>query len=546
MQNGNIFDYMIDVGEAGDKTYSNGVQEKVLTNDDAKRLNELAEQIARKKMLELERGNVEHIKKVLQTNTPDAAIYRATLLQQLENKKRQNQYLMEQRMLNKKSGVAQSQQSQNQSQQGWLGWIGSKAWNTAKYMGLAALQYLALKALFNYKDIYKNGVKQTWKNWITQAGVAMTPELAKQRGADTAAVGADILKTGVDFSKLSPEDQVQVTKILQGDTYNVGDINSDKAKFFLQTLYKDKEGNYLDTLKTDAKLSDYTKETAMMFNSGADKAPNIPISRTDFGANDYDKLFKVGSVRTVISPDENWLLGNQHVRAVDNMVYHIGDLSSYNYKKRTGNKDIMGFAPAAKGVKIQSPYTPEELAQQKLDEENAKKAEEEKQAKILQIKLEQHKKHKTKIMKKLEMFTRILDKGGRYKTTYADISSSDVDGIINFIEKMDPKNYDDQAKLLKKLNINQGKGIDTNLLVNFFHDAMDMKFQNKSENEFKAFFKKNLTGAWFNLPFVGEEPQIRPNVNMDDIWQLSEDYIDDYNNSGLDKYSDFMYQQMAI
>ena len=109
------------VDDAGDKSYNNG--QKELTADQQKKMNELVSQIVQQKQNELATGDVNTILAKLKENTPEAALYRVLLLQQLENAVKKD----------KKEG------KDDEEKPGWLTrayrWVKSKAWQQQRFWG---------------------------------------------------------------------------------------------------------------------------------------------------------------------------------------------------------------------------------------------------------------------------------------------------------------------------------------------------------------------------------------------------------------------------
>lgn len=316
--NGNIYDYLIPVGEAGDKSFTNGRQDVVPTVEQQKKADELVKQIAMKKQLELERGNTEHLLEIMERDTPDAAVYRALLLQQIENTNR-----LKREQEDKKDGVLKRAAK----------FVGNAALGTAKFMGNLALRYMAMQALFHAGDIYKHGFKQTWQNWLAENGVGRTPGLAEASGDQVAAINGDLIQRNMDFRDLTPGQKKAVLKYAE-DTLGRDVVNTQKADFALKSMYK-KGNEYFNSIPADAAdPSEYTKEWAMMFNTGSKDTAPIPVGRDELGSNMFDSIFKRGNVRTLITPEDNWLFGNPTLRAMDNSMLHIGDITGRNSLKR--------------------------------------------------------------------------------------------------------------------------------------------------------------------------------------------------------------------
>lgn len=342
--NGNLVDYLVPVGEAGDRSFSNGKQEIVPTAEQQRKADEMIKQIAQQKQLELERGNVEHIMEILKKDTPDAAIYRALLLQQLENT---NQ--LKKKDEDKKPGV-----------------IKRVAIGTAKFLGSLALRYLVMQTLMHAGDIYRLGPKLTWQKFLVENGVAKTPDLAEATGAATAALGDTIVRRNRSFQDLSEAQKSAVLGYAKEQGF-LDKINTQSASFGLKNVYK-KGDEYFDVLPKDAKLEDYTKVWGTVLNTGGKDSVIMPMTRSGLGDNLYDSIFKAGNARTVITPEDGWFLGNEGIRAVDNSFLHIGDLTGRNDLKRKAyfdSPEYYGFAPAAKKL---AEISAKELTEKEMDD----------------------------------------------------------------------------------------------------------------------------------------------------------------------------------
>lgn len=327
----NIVDYLIPVSEAGDKVYSNGTQELTITKEDERKAQQRIDQIALQKHLDLERGNVQHILEMLQKDTPEAAIYRAMLLQQLE---KQNK------------ATAEVQKEDEDNKPGTVGkvarWIGNTALSTAKYVGYAALTHLALKSLLNAGEIYRNGLFPTWKSWQVANGIGRSPELAKQLGDEYAALENDIVKREVKLNDL-PDN-------LRGKAFKFADdlagkkVPIKKSKFILEDFFKGKDGTYLEDLPTGAKPEDYVKEWAFVLDTGVKNA-QIPINKNKLGTNLFNDIFKVGDLTTLITEDDSWYMRPPMLRYLDNNLLHLGSLSGYNQRSRLNSKYTRMYYP---------------------------------------------------------------------------------------------------------------------------------------------------------------------------------------------------------
>lgn len=329
-----MIDYLIPVAEAGDKTYSNGVQEMKITKEDERKAQERIDQIALQKHLDLERGNTKHILEMLQKDTPEAAIYRAMLLQQLEKQNAATAGLNKKDEDNKPGVIRQA-----------ASWIGNKALNTAKYVGYAALTHLALKSLLNAGEIYRNGLFPTWKSWQVQSGIGLSPELAKQNNDEYAALGDDIVKREVKLADLPTKLKGQALKYADKLAGNSVDVS--KASFILEDFFKDKDGKYFEDLPEDADASDYTKEWAYVLDTGSGN-PQLPVSKTSLGNNLFNNLFKVGNLTTLLTEDDNWFMRNPTLRYFDNNITRIGRLSGHNASKRLNSSYTRLYDPDKK------------------------------------------------------------------------------------------------------------------------------------------------------------------------------------------------------
>ena len=73
---------LLPVDDAGDKSFKNGDRE--LTSDQQQKVNEMLKRVVQQKQNDLLSGDMNTILAKLKENTPEAALYRALLLQQLE------------------------------------------------------------------------------------------------------------------------------------------------------------------------------------------------------------------------------------------------------------------------------------------------------------------------------------------------------------------------------------------------------------------------------------------------------------------------------
>lgn len=341
MNANNVYDYLIPVGEAGDKIFTNGQQDKIVTKEDERKAEEMIKQIALQKQLDLERGNTKHIMEMINQDSPEAAIYRAMLLGEQEKLQKLNNNALKKKDEGNKPGIVKRV----------AGFVGKTALNTAKYMGMTALQYLAMKALFNAGNIKRQGLGKTWKQWMVEAGVARTPDLAEKFGDSVAGLGDDIVKRSVPISSMTPEQQK--TAIAYADKVAKKSVDTSKAHFDLMGVFKDADGNYFNDLPKDASPEDFTKEYGYFLNTGEKGDALIPVNKSDFGTNAFNSIFKVGNVDALITPeDKNWFTANPHVRSLDNQVWRIGKITGYNTKHRLNSKYALPYNVGDKGSEI--------------------------------------------------------------------------------------------------------------------------------------------------------------------------------------------------
>lgn len=482
--NGNLFDYMIPVEKAGDAKYSNGQQELEPSMADKEKALETLKALALKKQLQLENSNAEHILKILQSDTPDAAIYRALLLQQLEKTKE-----LKKEEEDKKPGVLKSAAK----------FVGNAALNTAKYIGMLALQYLMFQTIMRSRDIYNKGFKKTWEEWLNDNGVAKTPSLAEQNGDSSAAIGNDIIKRNVKFKDMSPEQQKAVFGLAQ-DKGISEDLNTMTADFSLKSMLK-KDGEYFDELPKDANINDYTKEWAMFLNPG--KGNSIPISKDDLGETMYNNIFKAGDLRTVITPDDNWFTGNSFIRGMDNAITHIGDITGSNELKRKKYMTDTEYIPIKKQPRISN----EEMIAKKLSDGQ----------KTIQ-------ENTSNLLGNLEV-------PGRYNQAYFDIDPKKLDKVLDDYLSLKPERQD-YVNILSALNVNTHKGINMGDLETYLNKALDHKLKTKSKKElldiYETLNKESKSWGIPKMPWY-DDPHIKSDFKASDTW---------YNQGRRNKYKD--------
>lgn len=443
MNANNVYDYLIPVGEAGDKLFTNGQQDKVVTKDEERKAEELIKQIALKKQLDLERGNAEHIRKMLEEDTPEAAIYRAMLLSEQEKLQKLNNDALKKKDEGKKSGVVRRV----------AGFVGKTALNTAKYMGYTALQFLALKALFNAGAIARDGPMKTWKRWQTEAGVARTPDLAEKFGDTTAALGDDIVKRSVSIASMTPEQQAAA--ITYADKIAGKAVNTAKARFDLMSVFKDKDsGEYFDNLPKNADPSKFLKEYGFFLRTGEKGDTPIPVNKTELGTNMFNSIFKVGNVDALITPENNWFTGNPHIRSIDNQVWRLGRMTGYNEKGRLNSAYARPYHSEDVGSKLE--------CAEKADYSSRVLKDKEKNTGDLIDSLVEHT-HST----------------GMFKDPHFKVTPKNVMKILN---KLDTKEMNDEleAELFDDMEVNYKEGILPSNMNSFFRRAIKLKNEYKN------------------------------------------------------------------
>lgn len=475
--NGNLVDYLVPVGEAGDKTFSNGNQEIVATADQQRKADEMIKQIAQQKQLELERGNVEHIMEILKKDTPDAAIYRALLLQQLENTKD-----LKKKEEDKKPGV-----------------VKRVAIGTAKFLGSLALRYLVMQTLMHAGDIYRLGPKLTWQKFLAENGVAKTPDLAEATGAATAALGDTIVRRNRSFQDLSDAQKTAVLGYAKEQGF-LDKINTQSATFSLKNVYK-KGDEYFDVLPKDAKLEDYTKVWGTVLNTGGKDSVMMPMTRSGLGDNLYDSIFKAGNARTVITPEDGWFLGNEGIRAVDNSFLRIGDLTGHNDLKRKAyfdSPEYYGFAPAAKKLA--------EISKKELSEKEVKDA-----AKLAVDNLS-------------NILANTHNPSWLHQTKF-DIDPNKLDNLIDKVMHMEGT-FISANDVMNAMNPNLTKGINQDKLLTFITKAVNERFTNMNAKDRQTFYNRLVTEmSNYALPSIHSNPYLRSDYKPDKKFHVSTEKI---------------------
>ena len=294
------------VDDAGDKSYNNG--QKELTADQQKKMNELVSQIVQQKQNELATGDVNTILAKLKENTPEAALYRALLLQQLENAVKKD----------KKEG------KDDEEKPGWLTrayrWVKSKAWATTKVLGMSAAWYLAMVAANHFMDFKNKGFNATWNQILAEHGIARNPEYAALMGDENAAVDGDILKRNLNFGDLTDQEKVATYNFAKEHMDDGATFDTKTAAFKLIPMYE-KDGKVETELPFGSKSDEYNQFFGHVLDTGGKNGTIIPVNSGTIGHRNYDRLFKVGKVETEITPEDNWFTGNTAIRTVDNGLW---------------------------------------------------------------------------------------------------------------------------------------------------------------------------------------------------------------------------------
>lgn len=463
--NGDLGDYLLPVGEPGDKSFTNGKQDVIPTYEQQKKAEEMAKQLIQQKQLELERGNVEHIMEVLKKDTPDAAIYRALLLQQLQNtgelKKKEE---------DKKPSV-----------------IKRYALGAAKFMGSLAIRYIIMQLLMHSGDLYRYGPKLTWQKFLAENGVAKTPDLAEATGAATAALGDSIITRSKNFQDLSDAQKQAVLGYAKKEGF-MDKVNTQSAKFELKNLFK-KGDNYFEALPKGANPDDYSTVWGTVLNTGGKDSTLIPMSRAGLGDTLYDSIFKVGNARTVITPEDGWFLGNEGLRAVDNSFLHIGDITGRNELKRKAvfdSPEYLGFAPAAKKL---AEISKKEMTKKEMDDAV------------------------NTVVANMNNVLSHSENSAWLAETKFNIDPNKLDGLIDQALKMDRK-FASAKSVYDALNPNTYYGINKDELIAYITKVTQQKMSVMDPKERLEFYKTittNMSHPGLPAPFGG--PYFNENYN---------------------------------
>lgn len=475
--NGDLTDYLLPVGEPGDKSFSNGKQDIIPTYEQQKKAEEMAKQLLQQKQLELERGNVEHIMEILKKDTPDAAIYRALLLQQLQNtgelKKKEE---------DKKPGV-----------------IKRFALGTAKFLGSMAIRYLIMQTLFHAGDLYRLGPKLTWQKFLAENGVAKTPDLAEATGAATAALGDSIIRRNRNFQDLS-ENQKKAVLSYAKDKGFMDKINTQSAKFELKRIFN-KGDFYFEKLPEGANPADYTQAWGTVLNTGGKGSTIMPMTRAELGDALYDGIFKVGNARTVITPEDGWFLGNEGIRAVDNSFLRIGDLTGHNELKRKAvfdSPEYYGFGPVTKTL---AEISGKEMTKKEIDD--ACKLAVDNVSSLLANTHNPSWLHQTKFNIDPNKLDNLIDKVLNMEGTF--ISANDV---------------------MEAMNPNLTKGINQDRIMSFITKAVHEKFTNMNAKDRQSFYKRLVKDmSNYAFPSFHGDPYLSSSYNPNKKFHASTEKI---------------------
>ena len=529
MNTSDISDYLSPVANAGDSIYFNGEQEKVVTKEEERKAEELIKQIALKKQLDLQRGDPTKIREMLNQDTPEAAIYRALLLQQLEKNKGEGKKEEEEE---EKPGVVRRV----------AGWIGKTALGTAKYMGYMALRYLAWKAIRNAGDIYRDGPMKTWKKWQLESGVARTPELAEKFGDEYAALGDDIVDRSVSLSEMTKDQQKKA--IAYADEIFGKKVNTNGLKFDLMGVFKNNDtGEYVDSLPKGADADDYTKEFGYFINTGKKGDPLLPVNKDDFGSQMFDSIFKKGKVNALITPENNWFTGNPFIRTLDNEVYHIGELTGYNERTRENNVERYE-PPSRRKMEEEKRKKEEEEKMKKMAEEDKKKKEEEEKKK----KEEEEKKKKSNPDDddgEGSLEDRIwADRMDNVHSTFSNLAGNSnaygwfVDNhfkytpktVLKALNMIEGKNYTDEdlyQPLFDMADVNYTEGIRSGDLAEFMGKAALLKRYYSRPGQKKELLKRleNLINQYNDSTYTvlpHKNPSLKPTLDLkENRWNIN-------------------------
>lgn len=493
---GNLLDYLKPVDEAGDKSYKNGKQE--FSAEDEKKANDLIKQIAYQKQLDLERGNTEAILAKLKENTPEAAIYRALLLQQIE------QYQKEKKE-GKKDGDEKKDDKKDDKEEGILkksfNWLKSTSWTVTKTLAIAALIFLAKEGVNNYRTIKDKGWKAAWENVVANQGVAKSPEFAEQTGESTAALNGDVVKRNVKFDDLNDAEKAVTMNFAKDHMDKGATFDTTEAEFKLVPFFK-KGKEYDLKLPEGANPADYTKGYTMILNTGGKDGTTIPVSPSTIGQNAYDSMFKISNLRTEITPQDSWFTGNQHLRAIDNGAwglnsyynYIFGDPESKKLKMPFENDITSDMYPSSKRPKLDLPE-PKPLSSSDV------------LAKVVTDKSAKIKANQDILNRNIVFNSQVI--GVRFRPDPRTLEKT-MDELGN-----GGMNVTKANKVFSALNPGTGYGIDKRHMKNFWKDVIKIRETVKDPNERKFLYndviRKHSTTRFFRIPGLYNKPYIEPN-----------------------------------
>lgn len=524
---GNLLDYLKPVDDAGDKSYKNGKQE--FSGEDEKKANDLIKQIAYQKQLDLERGNTEAILAKLKENTPEAAIYRALLLQQLEQYQKEKKEKGE----DKKEGEGKKDEQQEGIFKKVGNWLKGTSWKITKTLAIAALAFLASEGIRNYGTIRDKGWKAAWEKTVADYGVAKTPEFAEQTGETTAALNGDVVKRNVKFSDLN-EAEKKATMNFAMDHMDKGTtFDTTEAEYKLVPFFK--RGKEYDLkLPEGANPLEYDKGYTMILNTGGKDGTTIPVTPLTIGQNAYNSMFKISDLKTEITPEDNWFTGNKHLRAIDNGAWHINALRNYYFpnpdaeklKRPIANDITPDMYPSSKRPKMSIP-APSKGVNVSIPETS--KGVELAPTEAMPIAPKGYYTSADVVAKEVsDLFGRVEDNQRAFNANILFNSNR-----IGVRFKPDPWSIDKQLKILEGekltaksahdlfegLNPGTGYGILDDDMTKFWKDAMDIRDTVKDPKDriplYKDLIQKRSTTGLLRIPGVYNPPIMDPNFVYD-------------------------------
>lgn len=500
----NLLDYLKPVDDAGDKSYKNGKQE--FSGDEEKKANDLIKQIAYQKQLDLERGNTEAILAKLKENTPEAAIYRALLLQQLEQYQKEKKEKGE----DKKEGEGKKDEQQEGFFKKVGNWLKGTSWKITKTLAIAALIFLAKEGVKNYGTIRDEGWKAAWEKIVAKQGVAKTPEFAEQTGETTAALNGDVVKRNVKFGDLNEAEKKATMNFAMDHMDEGATFDTTEAEYKLVPFFK-KGKEYDLKLPEGANPTEYDKGYTMILNTGGKDGTTIPVTPLTIGQNAYDSMFKVSDLRTEITPQDNWFTGNKHLRAIDNGAWYLNSAyrsvfpnpGAEKLKRPIANDITPDMYPSSKRPKMSTAVAkmadvPAKASKAITASDVAEKVISEKSSKIS---------HNQDILNRNILFNDDIV-GVRFMPDPKTVEQTmDLlgDGAMNVTKA---------NKVFKALHPQSGYGIEKGDMEKFWRDAIKIRETVKDPNERRYLYDdaitKYSTRGFFRLPFIQSKPIIDP------------------------------------